>query len=352
LSKPSIISIVGARPQFIKHAPIQLALEKYFRALTIHTGQHYDENMSQVFFKELGLPSPDYLFDQRDTTRQGAQTGKMLAEIEEVLLKETPNLILVYGDTNSTLAGALAASKLHIPIIHIEAGLRSFNRLMPEEVNRVLTDQLSEMLFCPTDLAVENLNKEGIHSSKIFRSGDVMCDMLKLVEPKLRPVVSEKYYFATIHRPYNTDDPQRMKEIFDSFATLNHRVYLALHPRTQARLLHFAIDPDQYRNLVLLKPQSYLDSLSLQKFSQGVITDSGGIQKEAYMLQKRCVTIRKETEWVETLQGGWNRLVFEDLKSISEHFSEPLGIHFPKLYGDGKAAEYITEQIKNYFYKN
>lgn len=352
MSKPSIISIVGARPQFIKHAPVQLALEKYFRALTIHTGQHYDDNMSQVFFRDLGLPSPDYLFDQRETTLQGAQTGKMLAEIEAVLLKEAPNLILVYGDTNSTLAGSLAASKLHIPIIHIEAGLRSFNRQMPEEVNRVLTDQLSEMLFCPTDLAVENLKKEGIEPSKIFRSGDVMCDMLKLVEPKLRPVVSEKYYFATIHRPYNTDDPQRMREIFDSFTTLNHRVYLALHPRTQARLQHFEIDHNQYHNLVLLKPQSYLDSLSLQKFSQGVITDSGGIQKEAYMLQKRCVTVRKETEWVETLLGGWNRLVFDDLKSLSEHFSVPLGVHSSELYGDGKAADCITEHIKNYFFTN
>lgn len=351
MNKPSIISIVGARPQFIKHAPIQLALEKHFRALTIHTGQHYDENMSKVFFKDLGLPSPDYLFDQRETTHQGAQTGKMLAEIEQVLQKESPNLLLVYGDTNSTLAGALAASKLHIPVIHIEAGLRSFNRQMPEEVNRVLTDQVSEMLFCPTDLAVENLNKEGISPLKIFRSGDVMCDMLKLVETKLRPIVSENYYFATIHRPYNTDDPIRMREIFDSFETLKHRVYFALHPRTKSRLLHFEINPDRYQNLVLLEPQSYLGSLSLQKFSQGVITDSGGIQKEAYMLKKRCVTIRKETEWVETLKGGWNRLSFEDLKSISNQFSKPLGIHYPNLYGDGNAADSITENIKNYFFK-
>lgn len=350
--RPCIISVVGARPQFIKHAPIQLALEKHFRALTIHTGQHYDENMSQVFFIDLGLPNPDYLFDQRENSLQGAQTGKMLSEIEQVLIQEKPDLLLVYGDTNSTLAGALAASKLHIPIIHIEAGLRSFNRQMPEEVNRVLTDQLSEMLFCPTDLAVENLKKEGIESSKIFRSGDVMCDMLRLVEPKLRPVVSGKYYFATIHRPYNTDDPQRLKGVFDSFANLKHKVYLALHPRTQARLHHFEINPNQYQNLVLLGPQSYLDSLSLQKFSEGVITDSGGIQKEAYMLQKRCITIRKETEWIETLQEGWNRLVFDDLKPISSLFSEPLGTHFPELYGDGKAALNITEQIKNYFFQN
>lgn len=352
MSKPSIISIVGARPQFIKHAPIQLALEKYFRALTIHTGQHYDENMSQVFFRDLGLPSPDYLFDQRETTLQGAQTGKMLAEIEKVLLKETPDLVLVYGDTNSTLAGALASSKLNIPIIHIEAGLRSFNRQMPEEINRVLTDQLSEMLFCPTDHAVENLKKEGILPSRIFRSGDVMCDMLRLVEPNLRPIVSGEYYFATIHRPYNTDDPNRLKEIFDSFSSLKHKVYLAIHPRTQSRLLSFNINPDNYPNLELLEPQSYLDSLSLQKFSKGVITDSGGIQKEAYLLQKKCVTIRKETEWMETLSEGWNSLIFNKLSEIEDLLEESPGTHFPELYGDGKAANAITEMIKKYFFKD
>ncbi len=352
MSKPSIISIVGARPQFIKHAPIQLALEKCFRALTIHTGQHYDENMSQVFFKELAIPNPDFLFDQRESSLQGAQTGKMLAEIEQVLLAEKPNLVLVYGDTNSTLAGAMAASKLHIPIIHIEAGLRSYNREMPEEINRVLTDQLSEMLFCPTALAVENLGKEGIPSSKIFRSGDVMCDMLRLVEDKLRPIVSGKYYFATIHRPYNTDDADRLKDIFDSFASLNHRVYLAIHPRTQARLQKFDINPKKYTNLELIGPQSYLDSLSLQKFSEGVITDSGGIQKEAYILERMCVTIRKETEWMETLNEGWNRLVFDDLHEIGNSFDKKTGVHFPELYGNGKAAEMITKQIKSYFFQD
>lgn len=350
MSKPSIISIVGARPQFIKHAAIQLALEKSFRALTIHTGQHYDKNMSQVFFRELKIPNPDFLFDQRESTFQGAQTGKMLSEIEQVLISEKPNLILVYGDTNSTLAGALAASKLNIPIIHIEAGLRSYNREMPEEVNRVLTDQLSEMLFCPTDLAVKNLDKEGIISSKIFRSGDVMCDTLRLVEKKLKPVVSGSYYFATIHRPYNTDNPDRLREIFDSFATLDHKVYLAIHPRTMARLQSFEIDPKKYANLELIGPQSYLDSLSLQKFSEGVITDSGGIQKEAYMLKRMCITIRKETEWVETLSEGWNRLIFDDLGRIYDGFKNKPGTHISELYGNGKSAEIITEQIKNYFF--
>ena len=352
MNKPSIISIVGARPQFIKHAPIQIALEKHFRALTIHTGQHYDKNMSQVFFEELAIPNPDFLFDQRENSLQGAQTGKMLKEIEQVLIAETPNLILVYGDTNSTLAGALAAAKLHIPIIHIEAGLRSYNREMPEEVNRVLTDQLSEMLFCPTAQAIENLNKEGIESSKIYRSGDVMCDMLRLVENRLRPIVQGKYYFATIHRPYNTDDSKRLSEIFDSFGSLRHRVYLAIHPRTMFRLESFGIDPKKYTNLELIGPQTYLDSLSLQRFSEGVITDSGGIQKEAYMLQRMCVTIRKETEWSETLSEGWNRLVFDDLKEISSSFDKKPGTHFHDLYGDGKAAETIIKQINSYFFQD
>lgn len=351
MKKPTIISVIGARPQFVKHAPVQLSLEHYFNALTIHTGQHYDENMSDVFFKELRIPSPEFLFDQRESSLQGAQTGKMLTEIEQVLIAEKPDLVLVYGDTNSTLAGAIAASKLNIPIIHIEAGLRSFNRQMPEEINRVLTDQLSDMLFCPTDLAVSNLQKEGINSAKIFQAGDVMCDMLRLVEPKLKPIVSGSYYFATIHRPYNSDDPDRLKKILDSFETLNHRVLLAIHPRTKSKLQYFNIDPEKYLNLELIGPQSYLDSLSLQKFSEGIITDSGGIQKEAYMLKKMCVTIRKETEWVETLKDNWNNLVFEDLQNIPDYFAQTPGIHNRELYGDGKAAQSISEQIYNHFFQ-
>lgn len=350
MKKPTIISVIGARPQFVKHAPVQLSLAYYFNAITIHTGQHYDENMSDVFFKELGIPTPEFLFDQRESSLQGAQTGKMLMEIEQVLLAEKPDLVLVYGDTNSTLAGAIAASKLNIPIIHIEAGLRSFNRQMPEEINRVLTDQLSDMLFCPTDLAVSNLQKEGIHSAKIFKAGDVMCDMLRLVEYKLKPIVSGDYYFATIHRPYNSDDPDRLKEIFDSFENLNHRVLLAIHPRTKAKLQYFNINPEKYRNLELIGPQSYLDSLSLQKFSKGIITDSGGIQKEAYMLKKMCVTIRKETEWVETLKDNWNNLAFENLQNIPDYFAQTPGIHNSELYGDGKAAQSISEQIYNHFF--
>lgn len=348
--KPTIISIVGARPQFIKHAPVQLALEKSFRALTIHTGQHYDTNMSGVFFKELGIPTPEFVFDQRGASLQGAQTGKMLAEIEKVLLAEKPKCVLVYGDTNSTLAGALAAAKLNIPVIHIEAGLRSFNKQMPEEINRILTDQLSDMLFCPTDSAVENLKKEGVSDSKIFRSGDVMCDMLRLVESKLTPKVGGKYYFATIHRPYNSDVPDRLRRIFEQFQSLNHPVLLAIHPRTKASLESAQIAPTFYPNIQFLEPQGYLDSLSLQKYSEAVITDSGGIQKEAYILKKKCITIRKETEWEETLAEGWNQLVFEDLDSLKSRLLRTPGSHNENLYGDGKASEQIVNHITNYFF--
>lgn len=350
MKKPTIISIVGARPQFIKHAPVQLELQKHFTALTIHTGQHYDENMSHVFFKELGISKPDFIFDQRSYDRQGAQTGHMLTEIEEVLLNETPNLLLVYGDTNSTLAGALAASKLHIPIIHIEAGLRSFNRQMPEELNRLLTDQLSEMLFCPTDLAIENLKKEGINPSKIFRSGDVMCDMLRIVEPSLKRVKSNPYYFATIHRPYNTDDPNRLRTILESLQNLSFEVVLALHPRTKARLNSFGIDPSNFTNIEFIEPQGYLDSISFQNFSEAVITDSGGIQKEAYMLRKKCITIRKETEWTETLEHGWNILNFDNLDQLESLIHKTSGQHFPNLYGDGRAAVSIVNEMLKYFF--
>lgn len=352
MKKPTIISIVGARPQFIKHAPVQLELQKHFSALTIHTGQHYDENMSQVFFNELGISKPDFVFDQRSYDRQGAQTGHMLTEIEEVLLTEKPDLILVYGDTNSTLAATLAAVKLSFPVVHIEAGLRSFNRHMPEEINRIVADQFSEMLFCPSDQAVENLRNEGIASSKIFRSGDVMCDMLRLVEPNLKKPQPNPYYFATIHRPYNTDDPNRLKTILRSFQSLSHEVVLALHPRTKSRLNSFGIDHKVYTNIKFIEPQSYLDSISYQNFSEAIITDSGGIQKEAYMLKKKCITVRRETEWIETLDNGWNQLIFDDLIQLETFISQTPGQHFPNLYGDGKAAKFIVNNILKFFFGN
>ncbi len=278
-----IISIVGARPQFIKHAPMQLELQKHFHALTIHTGQHYDENMSHVFFNELNMPKPDFLFDIGGSKPQGEQTGIMLTEIEKVCLNEKPDALLIYGDTNSTLAGALVAAKLHIPQIHIEAGLRSFNREMPEEINRIVADEFAYLLFCPTDSAIENLKKEGISHERIFRSGDVMCDMVKLIEPKTKAPVDFPYYFVTIHRPYNTDESERLIKILDTLNQLDKKVIFSIHPRTVSRLAQFGIEITSYNNIQFVPPMGYTESISYQKYSDCVITDSGGIQKMHYV---------------------------------------------------------------------
>lgn len=343
-----IISIVGARPQFIKHAPMQLELQKYFKALTIHTGQHYDANMSHVFFDELGIPSPDYLFDIGGSKPQGEQTGIMMTEIEKVCMKEKPDALLVYGDTNSTLAGTLVAAKMHIPLIHIEAGLRSFNRSMPEEINRIVADEFSHLLFCPTDLAIENLKKEGIVHDRIFKCGDVMCDMIKLMAPKTSNPSDTPYYFATIHRPYNTDDVDRMKKILEIFNSLDKKVIFSIHPRTSARLKDFGIEVSSFNNIDIIPPVGYTESVAYQKYSDCIITDSGGVQKEAYILGKRCITLRSETEWVETLRNNWNTLVFDNLDDIKSALHLPLGEHFADTYGDGRAANEITTLIQKY----
>ncbi|MBL7766122.1 MAG: UDP-N-acetylglucosamine 2-epimerase (non-hydrolyzing) [Chitinophagaceae bacterium] len=340
-----ILSIVGARPQFIKHAPMQLELQKHFQAMTIHTGQHYDENMSAVFFDELGIPKPDFLFDIGGSKPQGEQTGIMMTEIEKVCLAEKPDALLVYGDTNSTLAGTLVAAKMHIPLIHIEAGLRSFNRDMPEEVNRIVADEFAYMLFCPTDGAIENLKKEGITHERIFRCGDVMCDMVKMMEPRAQAPVDYPYYFATIHRPYNTDDAERMKAILQIFNTLDQKVIFSIHPRTVARLKQYGLEVADYTNIQFLPPMGYAESVAYQKFSDCVITDSGGIQKEAYILKKKCITLRSETEWTETLENGWNTLVFEHLNQIPDILKTVPGAYREGIYGDGHAAAEITNII-------
>jgi UDP-GlcNAc3NAcA epimerase len=343
-----IISIVGARPQFIKHAPMQLELQKHFDAKTIHTGQHYDENMSAIFFDELKMAKPDFLFDIGGSKPQGEQTGLMMKEIELVCMSEKPNALLIYGDTNSTLAGALVAAKMNIPQIHIEAGLRSYNREMPEEINRIVADNFAQLLFCPTQQAIENLKKEGIQHNRIYKSGDVMCDMVKLIEPRTKQPINEPYYFVTIHRPYNTDNNERLLEIIEILNTLNHRVIFSIHPRTLSRLASFGIDQNQFKNISFIPPMGYTESISYQKYSECVITDSGGIQKEAYILGKKCITLRSETEWTETLTNGWNTLVFDNLASIKEIILEKPGEYFPDIYGDGHAASEITEIIKNH----
>ncbi|RYY40080.1 MAG: UDP-N-acetylglucosamine 2-epimerase (non-hydrolyzing) [Chitinophagaceae bacterium] len=339
-----IVSIIGARPQFIKHAPVSLALSKHFRSVSIHTGQHYDEKMSAIFFNELQIARPEHLLDIGKATLHGAQTALMLQQIEAILLQESPDAVLVYGDTNSTLAGALAAVKLRIPVIHIEAGLRSFNREMPEEVNRVMTDHVSRLLFAPTEAAIDNLAAEGI-TEGVHRTGDVMCDTLNMMRPFLQRPLEGDYFFATLHRPYNTDDPQRLAKILDVMNRLPSPVVFPIHPRTANNMNRWGAGTDAYSNIRFVDPVGYGDCLSYQSAARTVITDSGGIQKEAYMLHVPCITVRSETEWVETLEGGCNTLVFEDLESIlalAGRSSQPV---FRDLYGDGHASEQITDII-------
>ncbi|MEZ5045571.1 MAG: UDP-N-acetylglucosamine 2-epimerase (non-hydrolyzing) [Chitinophagaceae bacterium] len=343
-----IISIVGARPQFIKHAPMQMQLQKHFQALTIHTGQHYDTNMSAVFFEELGMPKPDYLLDMSAYKKQGQQTGMMMQEIESICEMESPDAILIYGDTNSTLAGALVAAKMHIPQIHVEAGLRSYNREMPEEVNRIVADEFAHLLFCPTDTAIDNLQKEGIAHERIFRCGDVMCDMVHMIKPSIKKMMDESYYFVTIHRPYNTDNTQRLETILQHLNMLKKRVVFSIHPRTVSRLEQFGIKQQNFENIRFIPPQSYVESISYQAYSDCVITDSGGIQKEAYILEKPCITLRSETEWTETLKNGWNTLIFENLQELESTLMKKPGPYIPNIYGDGHAAEEISAIISKY----
>lgn len=341
-----IATIIGARPQFIKAAVISRALREKqgLGEVIIHTGQHYDENMSEVFFTELEIPSPNYHLDIGSLSH-GAQTGRMLEKIEEVLLQVKPDIVLVYGDTNSTLAGSLAGGKLHIPVAHIEAGLRSFNRSMPEEINRVMTDHLSSFLFCPSEIAVQNLKAEGIQNG-VYLVGDVMADALQHAHKKAyrsskileRLGLEEKgYYLATVHRAENTDDSDRLDRILKAFEAVNKKVVWPVHPRTGKILERKKYFPG--RNLLLIEPQGYLDMIRLESGSGMILTDSGGIQKEAYWLEVPCITLRVETEWVETVQTGWNILTGANTERIVEAVRAWRNPEtHPALYGDGQAA--------------
>lgn len=345
-----ILSIVGARPQFIKAAPVSRALRQVAHEVLVHTGQHYDYGMSAVFFDELNIPEPDYNLGVGSGSH-GWQTGHMLIHLEEVLLQEQPDWVLVYGDTNSTLAGALAAVKLHIPVAHVEAGLRSFNRRMPEEHNRVLTDHAADLLFCPTQTAVNNLAREGV-SQGVRLVGDVMYDAVRynaqLAEPRSLildrlDVTSGAYALATVHRPRNTDDASRLQAILDAFETIAQEtpVVFPVHPRTREALDALAYRPPA--GLRLSEPVGYLDMLMLEKHSRLILTDSGGVQKEAYFFGVPCLTLREETEWVETVEVGWNRLVGADADAIVHAARAfcPDGSP-PLLFGDGQAAEQIV----------
>ncbi|MFU8859653.1 MAG: non-hydrolyzing UDP-N-acetylglucosamine 2-epimerase [Cyclonatronaceae bacterium] len=328
---PKILSIVGARPQFVKLAPLSRRIREHFTEVIVHTGQHFDRQMSDAFFSDLNIPAPDYNLNIGSGSH-GVQTGNMLMAIEEVLIKEKPALVVVFGDTNSTLAGALAAVKLHIPVVHIEAGLRSFNRSMPEEINRIATDHVSDYLFAPTPAAMANIEKEGL-TARSTLTGDIMVDALLdnigraressaiLQNMKLEP---ESYSLLTLHRPYNVDDPVNLRAILTLLARTEERVVFPVHPRTRNIIRDHNIRIPE--NIITTEPVGYLDFLYLQSHSQRVITDSGGIQKEAYILRKPCLTLRPETEWVETVEAGWNRLIDyhrDDAAEQISHFIPP-----------------------------
>ena len=353
-----IVTVVGARPQFIKASVVSRALGE--SEVLVHTGQHYDANMSDVFFEELEIPRPSYNLGIGGG-RHGAQTGKMLEALEAVFLDERPDFALVYGDTNSTLAGALAAAKLHLPVAHVEAGLRSFDRKMPEEVNRILTDHVSDILFTPTEAAVENLRREGLSERGIHHVGDVMYDAALLFGQKAEEqssIVAElgltpgNFILATVHRAENTDNHERLRAIFGALSTISEEcsIVLPLHPRTRDALAKAGIEAAESRGLTLIEPASYLDMVQLQRNARLIVTDSGGVQKEAFFHQVPCVTLRDTTEWVELVTMGWNRLApptgaHEVATAIAMALEQrPAPAESP--YGGGRSAERIVEILR------
>ena len=349
-----IVSIVGARPQFIKAAPVSLALREQHDEVLVHSGQHYDAAMSDVFFEQLGIPAPDHELGI-GSGPHGQQTGAMLAAIESLLLADRADAVLVYGDTNTTLAGGLAAAKLGIPVLHVEAGLRSFNRAMPEEINRVLVDHVATLLFCPTQTAADNLAAEGI-TSGVHVVGDVMMDTLRLFAERADDdgtlsrfgVTPGKYHLATVHRAGNTDDPAALASLIEGFALVREPVLWAIHPRTRARLAAFGLDGAvaAAANVRVLDPLGYLETMTLLRSARTLLTDSGGMQKEAYFFGVPCVTLRAETEWVETVELGWNTLAGTDparIAAAAAAATRPAGR--PPVYGDGHASERVAEII-------
>ncbi len=350
-----IITVIGARPQFVKAATLSRQLSKMgIEEKLLHTGQHFDENMSQVFFDEMEIPRPAFNLDIHGMAH-GAMTGKMLEGIEQILLDEKPEGVLVYGDTNSTLAGALAAVKLHIPVIHVEAGLRSFNMQMPEEINRILTDRISSLLLCPTETAVQNLKREGfdVLPAKVVRNGDVMQDaaMFYADAAELRSQILQQYalkdfVLATIHRQENTDDPEKLKALIAGLNQINReiQVVLPVHPRTSNLLKMWDIKPE----FLMIDPVGYFDMIKLLKNCRMIITDSGGVQKEAFFFGKFCITLREQTEWTELVEHGFNVLVGADANLLAKAFSKFMNSSADfsiDLYGGGKAAERAVEEI-------
>lgn len=351
-----ILTVIGARPQFIKAAPLSSAISQSveFEEVLLHTGQHFDEKMSDVFFDELKIPKPKYRFNI-NSMGHGAMTGLMLTEIEKAIIEESPDLVLVYGDTNSTLAGALAAKKLNIKVAHVEAGLRSFNMRMPEEVNRILTDRISDFLFCPTQQAINNLENEGFNNfgARIVKTGDIMLDAMNmfgnLADQNIQSSVGlspNAYVLATIHRAENTDNIDRLKSILAALEVINRttRVILPLHPRTQKIIESGGINT----SLTFMSPVGYLEMLTLLKNCKLVMTDSGGLQKEAYFMEKYCVTLRDQTEWTELVDNGINMLTGAKTDEIvaAYNFFSQKKFEAPKsIYGDGKTAQEILSAL-------
>jgi len=344
-----IVSVVGARPEFIQAAPVSFALRREHREVLVHTGQHYDDAMSRVFFEDLNLPAPDYHLGV-GSGPHGRQTGEMMARLEEVLLRERPDLVIVRGDTNSTLAGALAAAKLHIPLVHIEAGERSFNKFMPEEINRLVADRLADLHFCITRRAVKHLAREGI-TEGVFFVGDVMLDAVRIYLPRAMEraldllgrlhVEPRSYLLVTVHRAGNTDNPQRLAGILSGLNAIPEPILFPVHPRTRQAIARYGLQAGPH--IRMLEPVGYLDMLALEAHARMILTDSGGVQREAYFLGVPCLTLREETELMETVEVGWNRLVGTDPRRILEgwQFFRPAGPR-PPLFGEGHAAERIA----------
>lgn len=359
-----VLTVVGARPQFVKAAAVSRAFlaNNTIQEIIVHTGQHYDPNMSDIFFTEMEIPQPHYNLNISGSSH-GAMTGRMIEGLEEIMLKEKPDLILVYGDTNSTLAGSIAASKIHIPVAHVESGLRSYNMRMPEEVNRIVTDRLSSFLFCPTRQSITNLQQEAFDqfNTKIIFSGDVMFDAALYYEAKSDEhtaildslqLTSGSFVLATIHRAENTDVPGRLQEIFAAFQELatGIDVVLPLHPRTRKLL---EVHQIQISGVKIIDPVGYMDMLQLVKNCKIVVTDSGGLQKEAYFFKKGCITTRDETEWVELVENGYNILTGADKKRILDAYAvmQSRSIsHEHNLYGQGDASGVIRDELLKAFH--